>query len=78
MNSICLESHANTEINLDLRVSNIPGSFGAERQTNQVEILSTPNVVPLPVSTRTRTGSIRDASTVEIKSQSLDKLFFFL
>ena len=38
MNSICLESHANTEINLDLRVSNITGSFAAERQTNQIEI----------------------------------------
>ena len=30
---------------------------------------STPNVVPLPVSTRTQTGSDRDASAVEIISQ---------
>ena len=27
---ICLESHVNTEINLDLRVSNIPGYSAAE------------------------------------------------
>ena len=74
---ICLESHVNTEINLDLRVSNIPGSFAAERQTNQVEIQSTPNVVPLPVSTRTQTRSELDASAVEIKSQNLDKPFVF-
>ncbi|CAN6892214.1 unnamed protein product [Brassica oleracea] len=30
----------------------------------------TPNVVPLQVSTRTQTGSKRDASAVEIKSQT--------
>ena len=43
--------------------------FAAERWINRVEISSTPNVVPLPVSTCTQTGSIRDASAVEIKSQ---------
>ena len=25
MNLVCLESHVNTEMNLDLKVSNIPG-----------------------------------------------------
>jgi len=35
---ICLESYANIEINLDPSVSNIPRSFAAEGQTNQIEI----------------------------------------
>ena len=35
---MCLECHANIEINLDFSVSNIPGSFAAEGQTNQIEI----------------------------------------
>ena len=65
---ICLESHVNTEINLDLRVSNISGYYAAEGWINQVEISSTPNVVPLPVSTRTQIGSIWNTSAVKIRS----------
>ena len=64
---ICLKSNVNTEINLDLRVSNIPGYSAAEKWINQIEMSSTLNVVPLPVSTRTQTGSERNASAIEIK-----------
>ena len=30
MNSVCLESHVNTETNLDLKILNIPGYSAAE------------------------------------------------
>ena len=71
----CLESQINTDINLDLEFQiYLEVLQRKDKQTkSRFKALQT-YVVPLPVSTRTQSGLIRDASAVEIKSQNLDEI----